>query len=78
MKLTTKQAIEYILKEDKQANKYRLAKAFGCSNTSIHNYIKGVAVINEDVYQKLVEIYPEIEVIDVYYKPQYKLGLTKH
>jgi len=77
--MTTKEAILHILANDPSANKYRLSKAFKCSNTTIHNYVNGEACMSATVYEKFLEIYPEIEITDIYTDPSkdYTLGLPK-
>ena len=73
--MKTQDAIIHILDKDKSANQYRLSKAFGCSHTTIKNYIDGKTSMSEKVYEKFKEIYPGIEISDVYSLPKYELGL---
>ena len=76
--MTTKEAFEYILKHDEEANQYRLSKVLECSHTTIKNYVSGKTKMSDKVYDRFKKIYPTVEVTDVYYiKPKFKLGELK-
>ena len=74
--MTTQEAILYILEHDKSANKYRLSKALNCSNTTIHNYTKGKAVMSDTIFEAFTAVYPDIRITDLYIaeSKRYKLG----
>lgn len=72
--LTTKDAINFVLDNDKDANQYRLAKAIGCSHATIKNYKIGKTRMDERIYDLFQNIYPNIKIVDVFRKPKYELG----
>ena len=73
--MKTKEAFEYILENDKAANKYRLAKSLGCSHTTIANYVSGKRPISFELYKKFKNIYPSIDISDVQQPREYTLGV---
>lgn len=71
---TTGQAIRFILDNDPQATKTRLAKALGVTYATVNNWENDKTKITENVYLILRKIYPSIEISDVFRSSEYTLG----
>ncbi len=75
--MKTKEAFQTILKRDKNANKYRLAKALGCSHVTISNYVNGKTRISKEIYDRFQKIYPSMTIDDVWDPNDYVLGVLE-
>ena len=74
IKGSTKEVLNYIIENDKEANQYRLAKALNVNTGLVNHWVHGKAKIPEKYYLLLKEIYPSIEITDFRKQKYFKLG----
>ncbi len=69
IKLSTKQAVTYLLATEKVASKYALAKTLAIQPIMINNYLDKDTRMGEDTAKKMLDLF-NIEITDIFIKRQ--------
>ena len=72
--MTTKEAINFVLNRDPEANKSSLARALGVTRMTIVNYARGNTKMSYEVYKRFKELYPSVEIEDIFIHKKGELG----
>lgn len=65
-KLSTREAIRYVVAKDPDATQARLARVLGVTSKTLSNYVSGRSRMSGAVAVAFGKLYPAIEVTDVY------------